>query len=109
MSQFDVHRNTGRNRATIPFVVIVQSAFYDKHRRKVVVPLVAAGTSWQDINLPSSAINPIFMIDGIQVILDPLEITSIAVEALGERVGSLLEEGDAIIAALDEIFSRAWN
>ena len=40
MPQFDVHRNTGRQRETIPFVVIVQSSLYNDFRRHVVVPLV---------------------------------------------------------------------
>lgn len=109
MSQFDIHRNTGRNRTTIPFVVIVQSSFHDRHRRRVVVPLVATGESWAGIHLPASAINPTFTINGIQVVLDPLEITSVALDALGERVGSPSEEADAIVAALDEVFSRAWK
>lgn len=109
MSQFDVHRNTGRNRSAIPFVVIVQSSFYDRHRRRIVVPLVATGDVWSGIHLPASPINPIFTIEDIRVILDPLEITSVAVEALGERIGSLAEEADTIVAALDEVFSRAWK
>ena len=29
MAQFDVHRNTGKQRETIPFVVVVQSSLYD--------------------------------------------------------------------------------
>lgn len=40
MAQFDVHRNTGRLRDSIPFVVLVQSSLYDDYRRRVVVPLV---------------------------------------------------------------------
>ena len=40
MPQFDVHRNTGRHRDTIPYVVVVQSSLYDGYRRRVVAPLV---------------------------------------------------------------------
>lgn len=40
MAQFDVHRNPGRHRDNIPFVVIVQSSLYDSYRRRVVVPSV---------------------------------------------------------------------
>ncbi len=29
MAQFDVHRNTGRHRDDIPYVVLVQSSLYD--------------------------------------------------------------------------------
>ena len=40
MAQFDVHRNPGKNRDAIPFVVLVQSSLFDSYRRRVVVPLV---------------------------------------------------------------------
>jgi hypothetical protein len=30
-------------------------------------------------------------------------------DALGEHVGSLAAQGDVVVAALDELFSRAWN
>jgi toxin CcdB len=40
MAQFDVHRNKGALRDSIPFVVIVQSGQFDRYRRRVVVPLV---------------------------------------------------------------------
>jgi hypothetical protein len=38
----------------------------------------------------------------------PLEIVSVAKENLGVRVRSLEEEGDTIIAALDELLTR-WR
>ena len=37
---------------------------------------------------------------------NPLEIVSVAKENLGELVGSLKEEGDKIITALDELLTR---
>ena len=40
MAQFDVHRNGGKQKDTIPFVVIVQSGLFDGYRRRVVIPLV---------------------------------------------------------------------
>ena len=40
MAQFDVHRNKGPLRDSIPFVVLVQSSLFDDYRRRVVVPLV---------------------------------------------------------------------
>ena len=39
MAQFDVHRNPGKQREAIPFVVVVQSSLYDGYRRRVVIPL----------------------------------------------------------------------
>lgn len=109
MAQFDVHKNTGKHRATIPYVVVVQSALFEKSRRRVVVPLVALDMLNQVASLPSSKINPVFTIHRINAVLNPLEIVSIPAEQLGEQVGSLAEDSDAVIAALDELLSRAWN
>ena len=109
MTQFDVHRNTGRNRTAIPYVVVVQSSWFEKSRRRVVVPLVLVDELRKSTNLPASALNPVFTVEGAQVVLNPLEIVSVPTEALGDRVASLAEESDLIIAALDELFSRAWG
>ena len=105
MSQFDVHRNTGRSASEIPYVVIVQSAAFDKRKRRVVVPLVAVG----NVKPPHSGVNPVFTIKGSKVVLHPFDMVSVSVGSLGELVGSLTDEGDTIIAALDELFSRAWG
>ena len=109
MSQFDIHRNTGRNSDVIPFVVIVQSAAFDDRRRRIVVPLVAIAKTQKQIKFQPAGVNPIFTIAGTKVILNPLEMTSVAVVTLGEHVGSLADRGDIIIAALDEVFSQAWG
>jgi toxin CcdB len=105
MAQFDVHRNPGRHRDSIPFVVIVQSALYDDYGRRVVVPLVNKSSLGK---VTSPRFNPTFRIKGQSVVLHPLEIVSVAKENLGELVGSLEEEGDKIIAALDELLTR-WH
>jgi len=109
MTQFDVHRNTGRNRTAIPYVVVVQSSWFEKSRRRVVVPLVAADELRRSTNLPASVLNPVFTVEGAQVVLNPLEIVSVPTEALRDRVASLAQDSDLIIAALDELFSRAWG
>lgn len=106
MAQFDVHRNTGRLRDTIPFVVVVQSSQFDDYRRRVVVPLVRARSY---AAAPLHALNPAFTIRNVRVLLHPLDIVSIPVDALGECVGSLAESGDAIVAAMDEVLTRAWH
>lgn len=106
MAQFDVHRNTGRHRDGIPFVVVAQSRLFDSYRRRVVIPLVRKN---ELSRIPDSRLNPTFKVKGIVVVLHPLEIVSVANENLGERVGSLADEADAIISALDELFSRAFG
>jgi toxin CcdB len=106
MAQFDVHRNIGQHKAAIPFVVVVQSSQFDNYRRRVVVPLVRAA----DVGpLQFAAFNPKFSVRGTKVVLHPLEIVSIPVARLGERVGSLAASSQEIIAALDELLTRAWK
>jgi len=106
MAQFDVHRNGGRHRDAIPFVVVVQSSQFDGYRRRVVVPLVRA-SALEKTELPH--FNPTFKIRGISVVLHPLEIVSVPVDQLGSKVGSLSADSQQIIAALDELLSRAWK
>jgi toxin CcdB len=106
MAQFDVHRNPGRHADTIPFVVVVQSAQFDGYRRRVVVPLVRTSKLGP---APFPTFNPAFRIGGVKVTLHPLEMVSVPTELLGPAVGSLASEGQAIIGALDELFSRAWK
>ena len=105
MAQFDVHRNKGKNRDSIPFVVIVQSSLFDDYRRRVVVPLVAKSSLGK---ISNPRFNPTFRVKGASVVLHPLEIVSVAKGNLGERVGSLTQEGDRIIDALDELLVR-WD
>jgi toxin CcdB len=106
MAQFDVHRNTGRHRDDIPYVVLVQSALYDNYRRRVVVPLVRKAVLGKVTN---PRFNPAFKIENVQVVLHPLEIVSVANEQLGEFVASLSAEGNRIMDALDELLTRAWG
>jgi toxin CcdB len=106
MAQFDVHRNTGRLRDSVPFVVIVQSSQFDGYRRRLVAPLVKANTVGV---LALHTFNPTFTIRNVRVVLHPLDLVSIPLDHLGECVGSLEESADAIVAALDEVFTRAWR
>jgi toxin CcdB len=106
MPRFDVHRNLGRHKDTIPFVVVVQSAQFDSYRRRVVVPLVRAAAIGK-VSYPG--FNPIFKIRGTSVVLHPLEIVSVPVDQLGDVVGSLSDDGQLIVAALDELLTHAWK
>ncbi len=78
MAQFDVHRNKGALRDSIPFVVVVQSAQFDRYRRRVVVPLVRQALL--PVNTPTvgARMNPVFVVDGVQVVLHTLDMVSVA-------------------------------
>jgi toxin CcdB len=103
MAQFDVHRNNGRHRDTIPYVVVVQSKLFDDYRRRVVVPLVKATAVGE---IPNPRFNPTFTIGNTRVVLHPLEIVSVALDELGKPVGSLAKEADRIVGALDDLLMR---
>jgi toxin CcdB len=92
MPQFDVHRNSGRNRDSIPYVVVVQSTLFDNYKRRVVVPLVKASAVGQ---IASPRFNPTFKIGNTSVVLHPLETVSGAIERLGKPVGPLAKEPTA--------------
>lgn len=104
MAQFDVHVNTGRLRDVVPFVVVVQSSQFEGYRRRVVIPLVRAKSFEAP---PLRSLNPEFTIRNVRVLLHPLDIVSVPAEALGECVASLAHSGEAIVAAMDEVLTRA--
>jgi toxin CcdB len=106
MPQFDVHRNLGNHKDSIPYVVIVQSAQFDDYRRRVVIPLVRSSAIGK---VSHGSFNPAFKIRGTSVVLHPLEIVSIPVNQLGRLVGNLSNQSQLIVAALDELFTRAWK
>ena len=106
MAQFDVHRNPGRSRDSIPYVVVLQSSVFDGYQRRVVIPLVRKSEIG---SIHHVGINPTFTIKGVQVVLHPLEIVSVPAERLGEPVASLAAHDDKIIAAVDALITRAYG
>ena len=109
MAQFDVHRNKGPLRESIPFVVIVQSSLFDRYRRRMVVPLVRRSALPGHTSTPGSRMNPVFEVEGILLVLHPLDMVSVALDQLGDHVASLSEHGLAIADALDELLTRSWG
>lgn len=109
MAQFDVHRNVGRQQESIPFVVVVQSSLFDKYCRRVVVPLVNKNALGSESGASGTRMNPVFSVKGVDVVLHPMEIVSVATDQLGEKVCSLAEQGIQITDALDELLTRSWS
>jgi len=105
MAQFDVHRNRSAARTGVPFLLVVQSQRFDASGRRVVVPLLPA----DKLRTAEPSFTPEFLVDDRRVILHPLQVVSIPADHLGEKVGSLADDGDRIIAALDLLISRAWG
>ena len=109
MAQFDLHRNKGALRDSIPYVVVVQSSQFDRYKRRVVVPLVRQTILPRDTPTVGDRMNPVFIIKGARVVLHPLDMVSVALDQLGDAVGSLAQEGQAIADALDELLTRSWD
>lgn len=107
MAQFDVHRNKGALRDSIPYVVVVQSSLFDRYRRRVVVPLVRQNLLPRRTPTVGARMNPVFVIEGVPVVLHALDMVSVALDQLGEVVASLEHEGQAIADALDELLTRS--
>ena len=109
MPRFDVHLNPGSQRGTVPLVVLVQSALFDGYRRRVVVPLVLRSALPAGGRVAGTRMNPVFEIAGQTVVLHPLDMVSVALDQLGEVVGSLEPHGQRIADALYELLTRSWG
>ena len=106
MAQFDVHRNPGQHRDSIPYVVVVQSAIFDGYQRRVVIPLVRKSHLGP---VHHARLNPTFTIEGLEVVLHPLEIVSVPAAGLGAPIASLAEQASCIIDATDDLLSRSYG
>lgn len=107
MPQFDVHRNKGALRESIPFVVLVQTGQFDRYRRRVVGPLVRRSALPANTTTVGGRMNPWFTVDGIDVVLHPLDKVSVPLDQLGVHIGSLADQGQIIADALDELLTRS--
>lgn len=102
MAQFDVYLNP--NPATcklIPYLLDVQAELLDTLTTRVVAPLVLA----DEMGLAAKRLNPQFKIKGTAVVMSTAELAGIANRSLGEKVSSLKNKRDEIIAALDMLFT----
>ena len=98
MARYDVYRNaSGRSSRDTPFLLDVQADLLTHLATRVVVPLrLASG-----IPRPVRLLQPEFTVSGVAVVMDTPALVGVPVSAIGERVGSLAEERDPILGALD--------
>jgi toxin CcdB len=108
MAQFDVHRNPGGSRDTVPFVVIVQSRQFDGVPTRLAAPLIELPPG-SPLRAPAHL--PRVSVLGRSLVLDMLQLQSIPRGALGPAVASLADDDSAtrIVSALDAITSRAYG
>jgi toxin CcdB len=103
MKRFDVFRNANpRSAKTVPYLVLVQSELLDDLPTRVVVPLVRAQALE---GKPASRLNPSFEIEGEDLFLLTQQLGAVSAKSLSVRVSSLEGSRDAVVQALDFLFS----
>lgn len=106
MAQFDVHATQGRLRERASYVVVIQSARFDRAATRLVAPLIGTRGAGS-----ATEMMPDFELEGRTAFLDPLLMFSMPAASLGRQVGSLADDNSStrIIAAIDEVLSRAFG
>ena len=103
MAQFDVYRNPNpATRARIPYLLDVQSDLLDTLATRVVVPLYKPEALR---GKAAERLNPVFEIEGRKVTTHTPELAGVPRKNLGEPLDNLSSERNAIIAALDLVFT----
>ena len=75
----------------------------------MLVPLVRRSALPASTSSAGTRMNPFFVLDGIEVVLHPLDMVSVAVDQLSEHAASLAAQGQQITDALDELLPRSWG
>jgi toxin CcdB len=102
MAQFDVYLNpNAATRKSIPYLLDVQADLLDTLATRVVVPLILA----EEMGLAAKHLNPQFKIKGAAVVMSAAELAGVANRSLGDKVASLKNKRNEIIAALDLLFT----
>jgi toxin CcdB len=98
MAQFDVYANPNpATKRTIPFLLDIQTDLLNNLTTRVVIPLYtvsAMGKAAKHLNIQ-------FSLKRITVIMSTAELAGVAVNSLGDKVCSLKEHRNEIIAAID--------
>lgn len=104
MPQFAVHRN--RNAATkgrFPLLLDVQSDLLEELGTRVVIPLSpASGTARR---LAMQTLTPVCTVEGKHYLLVTPQLAGIAAQELGPAIADLSRERQAILGALDLLFT----
>jgi len=98
MARFDVHPMPGGRPGAL---LDVQADLLDHLRTRVVVPLLPR----EGAPPPVRDLNPVFEVQGVALVMVAQAVVAVPVRALGRPVGSLRQEADAIIRALDVLLT----
>lgn len=101
--RFDVFRNPSpASSKNIPYFLVVQSDLLDGMDTCTVVPLAKAQVARR---AASERLNPLFRIEDTDVVQFTQLIAAVPMNSLREPIGSLDAQRDAILRALDFLFS----
>lgn len=102
MAQFDVYKNSNtRTNKQAPYLLDVQTDLLANLTTRVVIPLNTVSTMVK----AAKQLNPKFKVKRTTVVMSTSELAGVDLRILGEKVGSLKEHRDEIIAALDFLFT----
>ena len=95
--QFDIHRNPDPASHTLaPYLLDIQTDLLDHLSTRVAVPLIR-----RNAMTVAERLHPIFTVEGHEVVMATADLAAIRRTDMGERVGSLAERRDDIVAAVD--------
>jgi toxin CcdB len=102
MAQFDVFENQNQEtNQAVPYLLDVQTDLLDTLSTRVVVPLVTASAMGKAVK----HLNPEFKIRNATAFMSTAELAGVPVSYMGEKVSSLKDQRQEIIAALDFLFT----
>ena len=102
MAQFDVYENQNQEtNQAIPYLLDVQAELLKNLATRVVVPLITASAMGKAVK----HLHPQFEIRRAAVFMSTAELAGVPVRILGEKVGSLKDRRNEIIAALYFLFT----
>src|SRR5690554_2593066 len=96
MARFDIFQNEGE----AGYLLDVQSDLLSGLNTRVVVPLLPKSSAPS----PSQRLNPVFSIDGQELVMATQYMAAVPEVELRSGVGALVEQQDEISAALDMLF-----
>lgn len=100
MAQFDLFKNP--RTGLYPLLLDVQADVLGRLATRVVVPLTTVKRYGAR---PMTRLNPVVAVRGVSYVLLFQELAAVPASALGERVGSLAEQRDELVRAVDLLFT----
>ena len=99
MAQFTVYRNKNpRTKTAFPLLVDVQTDLLEDLQTRVVIPLTQTAAL---IRRPLTHVMPVLPFDGEDYVLMTPQLAGIARSDLGALAGSLADQRQVILAAMD--------